>query len=277
MSLTSDFTIIIPTRGRVGKQRTLGKLPGEFREQAFLLAPLEEIKSHPGVPVICAPGNIEEKGISYLRQWVTDYLSAMREIDSNHILVFMDDDLIFGRRYVKSVPMLKTSNEYDIFCMLEEVTGENSPLHVNQALVGVSHRPANRSMERDGIAQRQMQFHAFKPAVFRRHGIKWDKMPLMEDFSVTLQCLTKGLSNLVMCEYTLDQNGSNQPGGCSRYRTLEMQGLAAFALQEAYPDFVTVKEKKTVWKEGFPDTRYDVTVYWKKAYKWGLENNKHAL
>jgi hypothetical protein len=86
----------------------------------------------------------------------------------------------------------------------------------------------------------------------------------MEDFDVTLQLLRKGHRNAVLNQWAQDQGTSNAPGGCSTYRTPEVQAAGAYGLQKLHPDFVTVvdKETKQAWGGG---VRKDVRIAWKKA------------
>jgi hypothetical protein len=72
----------------------------------------------------------------------------------------------------------------------------------------------------------------------------------------------------VLFEYCWNQRDSGATGGCSTYRTAEMQAEAARRLAELHPNFVKVVTKKskdtsTSWKN--MKERVDVIVYWRKA------------
>jgi hypothetical protein len=58
--------------------------------------------------------------------------------------------------------------------------------------------------------------------------------------------------------------GSSADGGCSTYRTPELQAQAARLLAELHAPYVKVveKETKTAWGGG---TRTDVMIQWKRA------------
>ena len=62
---------------------------------------------------------------------------------------------------------------------------------------------------------------------------------------------------------------SNADGGCSSYRSLELQEKTSNKLKDKFPEFVTVVKKKT--KTGWNNIgeRVDVRIRWQKAYKTG--------
>ena len=104
--------------------------------------------------------------------------------------------------------------------------------------------------------------------------VQVDQFPILADMFLNLTLLTRGQQNALICGPYWDQVGtSNAPGGCSLHRTWEQQRDAVLGLKEAFPDFVTVKEK--VVKNGWwgPDKpRYDFIIQWKKAADYGQRN-----
>jgi hypothetical protein len=101
--------------------------------------------------------------------------------------------------------------------------------------------------------------------------IELGRVPVMEDFDLTLQLLRAGFPNRVSYEFCWNQRGSGSEGGCSTYRTGEMQAAAARRLAELHPDFVKVvtKSSKSNWKQGDMQERVDVIVQWRKAFEAG--------
>jgi hypothetical protein len=92
----------------------------------------------------------------------------------------------------------------------------------------------------------------------------------MEDHYVTLSLLSLGYSNCMITNAAWDQKGvSNADGGCSSYRSLELQEKTSNKLKDKFPEFVTVVKKKT--KTGWNNIgeRVDVRIRWQKAYKTG--------
>jgi len=99
--------------------------------------------------------------------------------------------------------------------------------------------------------------------------IKATVADVMNDFGVVLELLTRGYPVININWIVQNQHGSDTSGGCSTYRTSEVQTAAAQALHDRFPAFVKIvqKETKTAWG-GKPRT--DVIIYWKKAYAEGL-------
>ena len=95
-------------------------------------------------------------------------------------------------------------------------------------------------------------------------GIRWDRMRFMEDFDVTLSLLRRGFPNTVQFGWCVGQGASNAPGGVSDARTPESVKLEAETLRHYHPEYVKVMQKQAKNWQGM-DTRYDVSVSWKKA------------
>jgi hypothetical protein len=177
----------------------------------------------------------------------------------------MDDDLVFavrGKREDNPLylsPATSTDVAKMILWMYDQLTG-------NYALVGISAREGNnRKPEPTEMNTRMMRCWGIHVPTFKKVGASFESMPCMEDFDVFLTFLTNGYPNVVSNTWTTNQAGSNTEGGCSTYRTLEVQAEAAEALAAKYPGIVKAVEKETKgsWGGG---VRKDVTVYWKKAY-----------
>lgn len=173
----------------------------------------------------------------------------------------LDDDLVFYKRRIDDPTKFETANSLqieDMFFCLESALDE-------YAMVGVAPREgANRNTERYQFNTRLMRVLGFRLDVLSKEDIRFDKLPVMEDFCATLQLLTRGYDNLMLNNWCHNQFGSNTSGGCSSYRTPEVQRAAAEGLAAMFPEFVTVVKKttKTAWGGG---ERYDVRVAWKQA------------
>ncbi|NIU83378.1 MAG: hypothetical protein GWN64_07825, partial [Candidatus Thorarchaeota archaeon] len=84
----------------------------------------------------------------------------------------------------------------------------------------------------------------------------------MSDRYAQLFMLSRGYNSIGLAQYCVDDTGTNAKGGCSEYRTPELQSEAAKRLAGAFPDNVSlrVKQGTGAWK----DKRLDVTIQWKK-------------
>ena len=138
--------------------------------------------------------------------------------------------------------------------------------------VGLSPRQMNDKhfphLFKEGM--RQNAVHGLQPHVLHKEDIRYDAMPLMEDYYVTLSMFSRGYPNCVIVDWTWDQRGgSGAAGGCSTYRDAALQEVASMQLASKFPDHVKAVQKttKTGW-EGMT-TRWDVRVQWRKAAKDG--------
>jgi hypothetical protein len=202
------------------------------------------------------------KGIANTRQVILDHCS-----DNNiDCCIMMDDDMQF---YVRKEPgdwHLRYCDEEEIGDMLDLL--EHWILVDGFAHAGISPRQGNNNeSELYILGSRMCNFYAHNVKILEHYQLRWDDMQVMEDFNMTLKLLTLGYPNIVSFHYAWGQGSSNAPGGCSSYRTLEVQEHQANQLAEKFPRFVsTVKKKnKTGW-EGMEE-RVDVYVQWKQALK----------
>jgi hypothetical protein len=256
--------IHILTHGRHGRQITFENLPAKWQDQvSFVIQERElpkwkekwgNIEAH---RFIVLPDHI--RNLHQTRQWL------LHE-SHDHKVVEMDDDLVFSARRTDDPTKFRNMTEQDFDDMFYEIEEQLD----YAPLVGVSHREgANRNTHCWLYNTRQMRVHAYDARLFRRNNYRWDllRSPGPEDFCLTLQVLTSGERNIVCNEWVHNQGGSNQDGGCSEYRTLEVHGDACEHLAELFPDFVKVVEKPDVG--GWGGKRKDVRIQWKKAYEYG--------
>lgn len=260
-----DITVVIPSKGRASDQITIDSIPAEMIPCCSILVDEDELLDYEievdNFNIIGLPEDV--KGIGKVRQWAVENCPT-------EYLFLLDDDMVFFKRMEGSTKLEKSSPE-DILAMFEQLVDWMSFDEI--PVVGVSARQGNNHNENDyQDCTRQMNFHGIDVNRFKELGLRFDGQDVMEDFFMTLTLLTQGIKNRVAYNYCWNQKGSGAEGGCSSYRTWEMQKRCAEELAEAFPEFVTVVEKKTktVWKD-FP-TRFDVRIQWKKAYQWGLDN-----
>lgn len=254
--------LYIPTYQRVDRQETWQWLPEEVREKTFLVARPEEAIDLDlmGYPVLACP----EKGIANTRQWILD----QHDVEAHGpIAMLMDDDLRFDyRRTDDPSKFLKPErggkSMSDMFAAVEEMM-QFVPFG------GVANRGgANRNHAAYMRNQRVFDSWAVDVEIFRKLGLKVNRLPFMEDFDLALQFLTAGYFSLVVNNWVKGDHGSNVQGGCSAYRDLPGQEEAALGLAEAWPDFVTVVSRPA-WDGMGAAVRTDVRIAWKKAWEFG--------
>ena len=247
--------IYIPSSGRADKLITLNSIPYHLRFTTTVVVPKNEYEAYKETVgnhcMVVAP-NIPA-GIGHARQWCCDH-SVTKAL-------MLDDDLVFATRRNDNKTRFRDSSPRevaDLFAHIEHKLDE-------YAAVGVATREGgNRVTTTLDHNTRLLRVLAYRTDILRKEVIRFDQIPVMEDFYVALSLLTKGYENVKMNYMVQNQGGSNSTGGCSQYRTPEVQAAAAHTLHDVFPDFVKVvqKETKTAWGGGI---RTDVNIQWKKA------------
>jgi len=249
--------ICIPSKGRARNQETLKWIPKAWLEKCIVVCPYGEINEYLnadlGVAIAETPQEI--KGIAATRKYLI-------ENTKDKYLMFMDDDLKFAKRVSGDSVKLLPCTEDDMVMMFKMV---EEKLNAGYAHVAISSRSGNNNMEYPWEYNiRYWDTYAYNLDIINKEVIL-GRVQVMEDFDVNLQLIEKGYASAVLTMFTKDDKGSNADGGCSTYRTHELQKINAYKLQELHPEFVKVEEKKSNNWKGF-DTRFDVRVNWKKAY-----------
>lgn len=253
--------IYIPTYGRADRQVTYEELPKKLQSQTTLVVQAREIaqyKKYKNLAIL--PQSIQT--ITPTRQWIAHMHHNIKR--DGPYLVMLDDDLRFDKRRKDDRGKFLHAQPQQITELFNEI---ERYLKKGYAHVGVLAREGgNRVTEKVLEATRMMRVLAYDVRVLRKEEVKFDRLPLQEDFDVTLQLLRKGYPNAVLCDWVQGQGSSNAPGGCSTYRTLKMHEANCYRLAEYHKGFVTCVEKETkgAWNGA---KRIDVIVQWKKAYE----------
>ncbi len=255
--------IFIPTRGRLLKQITWDSIGPVAREWACLVCPSDEVKSHEALgKKTLDRGDVQ--GINNVRNFIVEYAynKGMERI------IILDDDLIFGTRISDASPSLRKTEQDEMHTLFETM----NKLLERYVHVGVSPRQMNDKHYPDTVkyCMRQNAVHGIQPNVLINEQIYYNQVDLMEDYYVTLKLFEKGFPNAVIVNWTWDQRGaSGASGGCSTYRSPQLQEQASRKLASLFPKYVKAvqKETKTGW-EGMK-TRWDVRVQWRKCAKDG--------
>ena len=279
------MNIYIPTRGRIGKQKTWSRLPSSIRKRTFLVCPPSEVTYHKQQHrnVLACP----KKGIAAVRQWLTD-----REEGA---FVMMDDDLYFYRRMTPGSSKLRQAGPEDI----EEMFARVKLLSEQYPMVGVSARQGNDSSLGNRICKKGMRenyetspglvlnkkncnFYGIRADVMKSCNIRFDAVPLMEDVHVSLSLIARGHDTAVITEWAWNQSRSGDTGGCSLYRNGELQKQAAQMMNQLHNPFVRVIRKYAAadnWKNVSDDTgyRYDIVVNWTGAVKAGKSTRRTLI
>lgn len=248
--------IYIPSRGRAHLVRTWKNLPPDHG--AVMVVPPAETKDYrdAGFMVLPCPA----KGIGPTRQWIVD----QHDLREGKQILMLDDDLEFFERRDDDPTKVAKASTLSLKRMLKRVQAISKVT----AHGGIATREGcNRNVDTVIPDTRCLRALFYDVAAMRKHSVRFDRVPVMEDFDVALQLLRLGYHSATVNQWVQDQPGSNTAGGCSLYRTAEVQAKGARGLAKLHPDFVTVVEKPALKSGGWNgEPRLDVRVQWKKAF-----------
>lgn len=254
--------IFILSAGRAGgKHQTLHAIPGLLLGRTRLVVQAAEVKAYApiaerfGVDMLVLPKKITT--ISPTRQHLLNKVE-----DRNFVM--LDDDLTFARRHPLEPGRYVAAAPADIRGMFTWLDRETSGRHAHAGIA--SREGANRVTTDVVFNTRMVRILAYDTIKLRDACVRFDRIPLKQDFDMTLQLLRLGYANVVNYEWCHNQPGSNVAGGCSTFRTPELCDTTSRELARLHPGLVKVvqKETKTSWGGG---VRTDVVISWKKAYE----------
>jgi hypothetical protein len=255
--------IYIPSLSRPNTQRTWAEISfTKWKDRVQIIVPESQYAAYKGhdqySPILAHPDELNN--IGKVREWICSHLSIAN--GDPHVLM-LDDDMGFIKRLPGDWRMKGCTSE-----QLEDLFQEIEYWIQVMPMVGISMRQGNNHTfpKKRTFVGRMMNAYCLDVEILERENVRWNRLPVMEDFDVTLQMLRKGYPNVIIQEYAVGQITSNMEGGCSTYRTGEVQATAANMLSELHSPFVTVveKESKSSW-EGMKK-RTDVRIQWKQAF-----------
>jgi len=190
-------------------------------------------------------------GIVGARRWVVDN-------SPDHKVMMLDDDL---KSWAVRTPEGKyiKANFVDILYGMDAV----SLLLDTHAHSGIGFRQFANNKPLVDTDTKALRALAYRVDVIRKEGINFT-LPLMQDFEMTLELLTRGYGNAIYYGIVQDQSASHTKGGCSAFRTVELLEKCARELQQRFPHCVKLR-KADGWGLG---ERTDVSVQWKKAAEY---------
>lgn len=255
------MNIAIPSRGRAHLDMASIRALTAAGLYVNIVVPVDEVREYTrwvsdNASVVACPA----QGIANTRQWIVD------NVGNDATVCMVDDDLTFFHRRSDDPTKLRDitpSELLNAFAQLESVLDASVP-HAGFA----TREGANRNVERLHWNTRILRVLAYHRPTLAREGITFGRMQVMEDFDVALRLLRTGRHNVILNNFAHNQPGSGTEGGCSIYRTMEVQAEAAHQLAKLHPGFVRVVEKTTKTSWG-GTTRTDVQISWKRALAAG--------
>lgn len=271
-----DTPICIPSRGRFNLSRsTLRHFPQELWENTILFVPANEAVVYETCVMNCQFQGVRvhpchNDGIAGVRHEI----GMWAQHNGYDKFIMVDDDITqFSTRVDPELTNMRPSDHEDIIEMFETVEE-----YLNYyAHIGVSQRFHNDMYNGEGPIvvenTRNIRFMAYQTIPFLEcvHG----RVPVLEDFDITLQLLDKGFKNAVLHKWSQDQSETNSDGGCSTYRTLDFHNACVEEFAELWPDVVRIREKFNI-SQGAIDAglaeRLEVVISWQRAYKPKVED-----
>lgn len=263
--LIEDIVLVIMSSGRANRIITHKKFPKDMVDWVIAV-PKSQEKEYAlfyGIERILPIPSEIPSFIAPHRQWVMEHLSQYYKY-----IWLMDDDLTYLKR-TEDLKLIKCETE-DVQEMILDVRKQLE----KYAVVSISPRLGNNRVVSDyQDVGRMMDSYAFNSEIYIKEGINFAPYPeiIGEDFHVTLTYLNKGYPNRIIFKYSQSDGGRNAEGGCSLFRTNEVQRKASFWMADNHPE-VKVKVKSSHnWEgldgQGKENLRVDMTVQWKQAYK----------
>jgi hypothetical protein len=258
--------IIVPTRGRIGKQTTLEYMSPVLHASVTVVCPAQEINEH-------IHSNYFMEKLVYMAQPDPDMTIAAKRawiLENHHQftddgkLMMMDDDLRSYIRREDRDDRLRYSTWEDQEKWIPALASKVSE-EIPHA--GFGPRQGNdRQNADDWVSPARMMlilaYHA--PTVVRECVL--GRIETREDMDYSLQLLRKGFPNAVHHRFVVGQAGYNAKGGASLERTLERSNSDAQLLADLHPGYVRVVEK--TYKN---NPRLEVMCYWQRALRDGKQ------
>jgi hypothetical protein len=275
------MNLYIMSRGRAGKVTTLKWIPDTWKDRTYLVVPKAEVLDYyekslggirhdgTGPQVIAAPESVTNYSQKF--QWILDGLEVdagplgLNDLDRGYKAVILDDDLVFSQ-FSKDGKLLTIRDSL----RLDEMFVQMEVLLDSYALVGV-HPRQNAHETKDNWVE-NCRIICIQGINRRLIGhVKVDQFPILADVVLNCTLLARGQANAILTTFFQDHGPCQAPGGCSIYRTPDMQRAAVEYLTARFPGFVKVVERRPKVAKWMGDVRYDYTCQWKRLYAAGLE------
>jgi len=264
--------LYIMSRGRAGKVTTLASVPPSWYDRTYIVTNQgEELaykEAYPHIMVVVVPSWITNYSQKF--QFILDGLpyGHLGKADDMDKAVILDDDLVFSRKDDKG--RLVTIREPEqIAPMFEQI----EVLLDKFPLVGVHPRAMGQDAPEPYVTnQRIICVQGLNRRLIGR--VKSDQFPILADVVLTLSLLGRGDEVALVTTYFQDHGPCQAPGGCSIYRTPEMQERAIDYLVGRFPAFVKKVTRKPKVAKWMGDERVEYVAQWKRLQKAAPEKVK---
>lgn len=241
--------------------RYLPYIPENFHVNLFIKNLPSEIDSYGSIPYEqCA---IDYNYLSELRQTIIKYA-----IDNTYShLILIDDDVSFAFKDINRYSLCPMANNVSMIDLMFK-----DLVHYCGAQVYPITHPHIRFGSHENLDTFLLNRKAIRCVCYSVPVLSYlelDTDPVlfdiknMSDYYIQLKVLEKGYKSLCLNSYTVDDNGTGTVGGCSEYRTPELQTTSAEILSATFRH-VKLRKKESGY---FDKPYYDVTINWSKYLK----------
>lgn len=263
------MNLYIMSRGRAGRTNTQNWIPEGWRHKTIFVVPRVEVEDYYRVlgdrfRVMAAHPLVTNYSQKF--QWIMDGLpegpGAVKQDPWEKCLI-LDDDLVFSMKNGKSLKTIRDPNTMGgLFWYMEKLL-DGFPL------VGVHPRQMGNNAKQPYEVNGRI---ICMQGINREHtrGIKVDAHPILADVVLSCTLLSRGLANALVTTYFQDHGPCQAPGGCSLYRTPDMQRAAVDYLVSRFPGYVKAVERRPKVARWMGDVRYEYTCQWKKLFSAGV-------
>lgn len=177
-------------------------------------------------------------------------------------IIILDDDLVFSKKEGQS---LRTVREPDL---LEPLFEQIETLLDHFPLVGIHPRQMGQNAQEPYVENgRIICVQGINRDLIGK--VKVDQFPILADVVLNCTLLARGQKNALVTTYFQDHGPCQAPGGCSIYRTPDMQRRAVNYLAERFGPFVKSVTRKPKVAKWMGDERHEYTAQWKKLHAAG--------
>ncbi len=192
----------------------------------------------------------------------------------SHKVVILDDDLVFSQKvWVPSPPPLR-SMELSLRTVrdpevLTPMFDQMETLLESYPLVGIHPRQMGQNAAEGFVENgRIICVQGINRQLVGK--VKVDQFPILADVVLNLTILARGKKNALITTFFQDHGPCQAPGGCSIYRTPDMQRRAVEYLAGRFPGFVKQVTRKPKVAKWMGDERHEYTAQWKRLHAAGV-------
>ena len=261
--------IVIPTLGRIRKQRTFESLPMDLRRKVVFVVQRHEYDEFAQLwgsrEIAILPDNVKKIGAT--RQWVWENFRHER------FAMFDDDLYVRIRDYLPDADVkwpcrnAEAQDWRDMFAWAEGKMDAGIPvcsMRTTDIIPNVATWP-------DADNVKIFTNIMFDGPALEHADLDYDRgVDAAEDLDAQLQLLSQGIPTVSSSRFNVNiKYGAVTPGGCDVWRTVETHNAVMRRLAELWPRYVRLYEKVAPTGTLAGQKKLAANISWKKCYRDG--------